>query len=132
MRNGTTSRPSTPHSSRNDPAAMPTQVHVKNGQARGHLSPRGRGREVMTCGRVLDAAYEADREDAVVSHLAELVRGDLLISPKQGPLIRPSATFSLRGEGHTEGSLEAYTRSRTRIHATRAAGSVARQHAMRR
>ena len=29
----------------------------------------------MTYGRVLDAAYEADIEDAVVSHLAELVRG---------------------------------------------------------
>ena len=34
---------------------------------------------------------------AVASHMAELVRGDFFRA--QGPLIRPSATFSPGGEG---------------------------------
>ena len=62
----------------------------------------------MTYGRVLDAAYEADIEDAVVSHLAEPVRGDFRLCTCEGPLISPSCrrrvfdttgTFSPRGEG---------------------------------
>ena len=42
-----------------------------------HLSPRGRGREAMTYGRVLIARRLRDGNGAVVSHVAELVRGDL-------------------------------------------------------
>src|SRR5882724_6896233 len=60
--------------------------------------PSGRGREAMTYGRGLLAGRTSDLDGAVVSHLAELVRGDFL-AKKKGPLIRPSGTFSPRGEG---------------------------------
>jgi hypothetical protein len=52
------------------------------------LSPRGRGREVMTYGRVRAESRMHNAESADVSHKAELVRGDFLCST-QGPLIRP-------------------------------------------
>ena len=51
----------------------------------------------MTYGRWLQPENERTVEDAAVSHLAELVRGDCSLS--EGPLIRPSGTFSPRGEG---------------------------------
>ena len=48
----------------------------------------------MTYGRVCFDAQQPDLDGAAVSHLAELVRGD---SPRdEGPLIRPSGTFSPR------------------------------------
>jgi hypothetical protein len=52
----------------------------------------------MTYGRVLLATHTHNADDATVSHSAELVRGDFF-SAVEGPLIRPSATFSPRGEG---------------------------------
>ena len=42
----------------------------------------------MTYGRVQDGEPNADFDGAAVSHLAELVRGDLN-NPCEGPLIRP-------------------------------------------
>jgi len=42
------------------------------------LSPSGRGREAMTYGRELSANRKRALDGAVVSHSAELVRGDLL------------------------------------------------------
>jgi hypothetical protein len=53
----------------------------------------------MTYGRVHQADHEQPAHGAVVSHLAELVRGHFFL-PGEGPLIRPSATFSPRGEGN--------------------------------
>jgi hypothetical protein len=44
----------------------------------------------MTYGRGLLVSHTSDLDGAVVSHLAELVRGDFL-AKKEGPLIRPSA-----------------------------------------
>src|SRR5262245_29276436 len=43
-----------------------------------HLSPLGRGREAMTCGRAAHACCKQNHDGADVSHLAELVRGTLL------------------------------------------------------
>jgi hypothetical protein len=71
------------------------------------LSPWGRGREAMTCGRVRYVGQERALDGAAVSHSAELVRGDSLSLGTEGPLIRPSGTpdqvrgglFSPRGEG---------------------------------
>ena len=60
----------------------------------------------MTYGRGLLADHTSNLDGAVESHLAELVRGDFLAN-KEGPLIRPSATFSPRGEG------KSVTRSKT-------------------
>jgi hypothetical protein len=51
----------------------------------------------MTYGRVRLASGMQSPNGAPVSHSAELVRGEL--GPRQGPLIRPSGTFSPRGEG---------------------------------
>jgi hypothetical protein len=51
----------------------------------------------MTYGRVRTDRYLGCFTSAAVSHLAELVRGYFLT--EKGPLIRPSATFSPRGEG---------------------------------
>jgi hypothetical protein len=51
----------------------------------------------MTYGRERYAQDRCDLDGAAISHSAELVRGDLLAG--EGPLIRPSATFSPRGEG---------------------------------
>jgi hypothetical protein len=62
------------------------------------LSPWGRGREAMTCGRVPFPARPLAFGGAAASHLAELVRGDFP-AVQQGPLIRPSGTFSPGGEG---------------------------------
>jgi hypothetical protein len=53
----------------------------------------------MTYGRVHFARCKRALDGAAVSHLAELVRGDFLLCPSEGPLIRPSATFFPRGEG---------------------------------
>jgi hypothetical protein len=53
----------------------------------------------MTYGRARFAQHVFARHGAAVSHLAELVRGDFLLCRREGPLIRPSATFSPRGEG---------------------------------
>ena len=50
----------------------------------------------MTYGRVHFAKCKRALDGAAVSHLAELVRGDFLLCPSEGPLIRPSATFSQR------------------------------------
>jgi hypothetical protein len=52
----------------------------------------------MTYGRVRNVADWDPFESAAISHLAELVRGEFL-GHKRGPLIRPSGTFSPRGEG---------------------------------
>ena len=52
----------------------------------------------MTYGRVLSTLHKLALDGAAVSHLAELVRGTLL-RVREGPLIRPSGTFSPRGEG---------------------------------
>jgi hypothetical protein len=54
------------------------------------LSPRGRGREAMTYGRVRDASHGYRPQGAAVSHLAELVRGYfpaecLSKAPSSGP-----------------------------------------------
>ena len=65
----------------------------------------------MTYGRVLALHTKRNVDGAVVSHLAELVRGDFSRPRKQGPLIRPSATFSPRGEGPCASSLEFFTGS---------------------
>ena len=50
--------------------------HVLAQTARRSLSPRGSGREAMTYDREAPARNVADRDGAIVSHLAELVRGD--------------------------------------------------------
>jgi hypothetical protein len=52
----------------------------------------------MIYGRARFANHKPALDGAVVNHLAELVRGKLL-QLQQGPLIRPSGTFSPRGEG---------------------------------
>jgi hypothetical protein len=51
----------------------------------------------MTYGRVPFATRDRAGDDATVSHSAELVRGDC--RSEEGPLKRPSGTFSPRGEG---------------------------------
>lgn len=51
----------------------------------------------MTYGRARFARDNCGPDDAAARHSAELVRGDLRAG--QGPLIRPSATFSPGGEG---------------------------------
>ena len=53
----------------------------------------------MTYGRVRAAQDSLYLDGAAVSHSAELVRGDLLTCGTEGPLIRPSGTFSPRAEG---------------------------------
>jgi len=62
----------------------------------------------MTYGRVLFADHTQSRNGAVVSHLAELVRGTYCFAEDEGPLIRPSrrrrvfdttGTSSPMGEG---------------------------------
>ena len=52
----------------------------------------------MTYDRVRWEINTCDLCGAVVSHTAELVRGDFCFAAGEGPLIRPSATFSPRGE----------------------------------
>jgi hypothetical protein len=65
------------------------------------LSPRGRGREAMAYGRVHFVCNASNGNGAVVSHLAELVRGYFSMST-QGPLIRPFGPPSPQGEnGHS-------------------------------
>src|SRR6187397_2077956 len=49
-----------------------------NYRARTPLSPSGRGREAMTCGRGNLATRGCALDGAAASHLAELVRGDFL------------------------------------------------------
>src|SRR5438874_13333555 len=56
----------------------------------GRLSPRARGREAMTYGRVHTAARKHTLGGAAVSHSAELVGGYFLSRGREGPLIRPS------------------------------------------
>ena len=58
----------------------------------------------MTYVRVRLAHHGYNPEGADVSHLAELVRGYFLF--REGPLIRPSGTFSPRGEGTPRRALE--------------------------
>ena len=63
------------------------------------LSPRGRGCEAMTYGRVHFAQDRRVLDGAAISHLAELARGDFF-ARKEGPLIRPvSPEASLRLDG---------------------------------
>jgi hypothetical protein len=61
------------------------------------LSPRGRGREAMTCGRVLQPNSEDAVDGTAASHSAELVRGNFPSHP-EGPLIRPFGAPSPQGE----------------------------------
>jgi hypothetical protein len=55
----------------------------------------------MTYGRVHFAQNGYDLDGAAVSDLAELVRGTSFLTrlTREGPLIRPSGTYSPRGEG---------------------------------
>jgi len=55
----------------------------------------------MTCGLVLLSCDRRNLGGEAVSHLAELVRG--YWCKTEGPLIRPSGTFSPRGEGFLHG-----------------------------
>jgi hypothetical protein len=52
----------------------------------------------MTYGRAHFARHGLTIDGAAVNHPAELARGDLF-ARIEGPLIRPSGTFSPRGEG---------------------------------
>jgi hypothetical protein len=52
----------------------------------------------MACGRGRSADRLCALNGAAASHSAELVSGDYS-SDCEGPLIRPSGTFSPRGEG---------------------------------
>ena len=78
------------------------------------LSPLGRGREAMTYGCVLQPSRACGADDAAVSHLAELVRGELRTGrpphparlAEGEPLVR-LATFSPRGEGPLRPALRA-------------------------
>jgi hypothetical protein len=75
----------------------------------------------MTYGRVRLATHKQAADGAVVSHLAELVRGKFL-RLQQGPLIRPSGTFSPRGEGtvrHRYEDLSKVDQSRARVRVPR-------------
>ncbi len=56
-------------------------------------------------GAFASAHLKRNPDGALVSHLAELVRGDFALVG-EGPLIRPSGTFSPRGEGIPWGLLE--------------------------
>jgi hypothetical protein len=62
------------------------------------LSPRGRGREAMTYGRVRVEKSGRALDGATVSHSAELARGDFVLLPLEGPLIRPFGAPSPQGE----------------------------------
>jgi hypothetical protein len=53
----------------------------------------------MTCGRVRFPIRSVTLDGAAASHPAELVRGYFITTRCKGPLIRPSGTFSPRGEG---------------------------------
>jgi hypothetical protein len=57
----------------------------------------------MTYGCDLLPGHVRALDGAVVSHSAELVRGNFT-SSGEGPLIRPSGTFSPRGEGFPRGA----------------------------
>ena len=57
----------------------------------------------MTYGRVCIVDHKRGVHGTVVSHSAELVKGDFF-AKKEGPLIRPSGTFSPRGEGVSRAS----------------------------
>jgi len=52
----------------------------------------------MTYGRAHRPAHRHSSMGAVVSHLAELVRGYFLSDPGEGPLIRPFGPPSPQGE----------------------------------
>jgi hypothetical protein len=65
----------------------------------------------MAYGRAHLPSGEPIRASAAVSHLAELVRGDCS-NNHEGPLIRPSGTFSPRGEGTVRPLLEYQPRAR--------------------
>ena len=52
----------------------------------------------MSCGLVHLPVRRFDPDSEAASHSAELERGDFLFEG-EGPLIRPSGTFSPRGEG---------------------------------
>ena len=79
----------------------------------------------MTYGRVRIASHEHTPHRAVVSHSAELVRADSL-AKKKGPLIRPSGTFSPRGEGFSRTLRETQDRTSARkTHAKTSLSAVA-------
>ena len=79
----------------------------------------------MTYGRVWIAGPKRTLHGAVVSHSAELVRGDSL-AKKKGPLIRPSGTFSPRGEGFSRTLRETQDRTSARkTHAKTSLSAVA-------
>ena len=61
------------------------------------LSPRGRGREAMTCDRVRVAGRMHIGPGAIVSHSAELVRGDLPVSQQKAPSSGPSGHLLPKG-----------------------------------
>ena len=52
----------------------------------------------MTYGCVLFARWKGALDDAVVSHSAELVRGNFIVWQDEGPLIRPYGPPSPQGE----------------------------------
>jgi len=60
----------------------------------------------MTYDRARNTSPKHKLAGAVVSRSAELVRGDFLARRDEGPLIRPSGTFSPRGVGVSRPSLE--------------------------
>jgi hypothetical protein len=67
------------------------RTNVGSMHAAFRLSPRGRGREAMTYGRVRVASRVLNAEGADVSHTAELVRGDVFLhmkAPSSGPSCR--------------------------------------------
>ena len=59
----------------------------------------------MTYDRVLFAQHERNLNGGVVSHLAELVRGDFL-SCREGPLIRPFRHLLPKGRKDPRPALE--------------------------
>ena len=81
----------------------------------------------MTYSRVRCVRDRCDLEGAAVSHLAELVRGDFAFGTlKKGPLIRPSGTFSPRGEGFSRTLRETQHRTSARkTHAKTSFSAVA-------
>jgi hypothetical protein len=79
----------------------------------------------MTYGRDRFATHKHALRGAVVSHSAELVRGDSL-AKKKGPLIRPSGTISPRGEGFSRTLRETQDRTSARkTHAKTSLSAVA-------
>jgi len=70
------------------------------------LSPRGRGREAMTYGRVLHPRHIHSLSEAAVSHSAELVRGYFLIAGTKAPSSAPSGHLLPKGRRDAPGRSE--------------------------